>query len=255
MSIEYVLKNLSSVISTGHFLEEMVSEKLFSAIETMIKDQQKLIFPTMQWETMIWDVCSSLQHKELWFAPMQWIYSSLENGTDEFFNIGQSYAFLKLVHHDKGSHYNADDNFMTNSNRFPTSSFFNHDNGYITIQFILNYELIDQLIDKDTNISKADFDLKRYKARRKWNSFRAPALMQYKALKKYGFELDEYSTFWALKIERLNSDLFVSEYNEDLLNKSLEPILYALTKINENFNIFDEIQKKAKAYYLEIAKG
>ena len=47
----------------------------------------------------------------------------------------------------------------------------------------------------------------------------------------------------------------MSEYNEGLLNKALEPILYALTKINENFNIFDEIQKKAKAYYLEIAKG
>lgn len=256
MSIEHVLNNLSNAINIGHFLEEMVSEKLFSTIERMTQNQQKLSFPMMQWETMIWDVCRSFEHKELWFAPKQWIYSNLENSSDEFFNISQSYAFFKLAHHDKESHYNADDNFMTNSsNRLPTSSFFNHDNGYITIQFILNYELIDQLIDKNTNISKADFDLKRYQARRKWNSFRARTLMQYQDLKKCGFELDDYSTFWALKIEPLNSDLFMCEYNQGLLYHSLEPILCAIKRINENFNIFDEMQKKAEEYYLEIEKG
>ena len=58
MSIEHVLNNLSNAINIGHFLEEMVSEKLFSTIERMTQNQQKLSFPMMQWETMIWDVCS-----------------------------------------------------------------------------------------------------------------------------------------------------------------------------------------------------
>ena len=77
-------------------------------------------------------------------------------------------------------------------------------------------------------------------------------LMQYQDLKKCGFELDDYSTFWSLKIEPLNSDLFMCEYNQGLLNHSLEPILCAIKRINENFNIFDEMQKKAEEYYLEI---
>ncbi|WP_291397836.1 hypothetical protein [Acinetobacter sp.] len=57
-----------------------------------------------------------------------------------------------------------------------------------------------------------------------------------------------------MKIDVFDSELFVKEYEQGKLDESLEPIEKALKKVNENFDIFDDIQSKAKKYYLDLVK-
>ena len=104
ISIDTVLNNLSSIIQMGNFLEEKIAGKLFEDIETMILNQQKHTFPTMQWQTMIWDVCANFEYKELWFTPKQWIHFDQQDEliSDKNFDIFDSYAFFKLTHMTEG---------------------------------------------------------------------------------------------------------------------------------------------------------
>lgn len=251
ISVDSVLNNLSSIIRMGNFLEEKVAGKLFEDIEILILNQQNHDFPDMTWQTMVWDVCANFEYKELWFAPKQWIH--FEQQDELILDIHESYAFFKLTHYDRGSHYNSDEDFRVNNNRFATANFFRHEQGYITLQFFLNYNLIRKLSYKREGLIKEIAEMENYRELREWN-FRQNTLIQYQKLAGLGFELDTCSAFWLLKIDLLNSDLFIKEYNQGTLDKSLEPIQSALVKINGNFGVFDEIQQKAKHYYLEIAK-
>lgn len=70
-----------------------------------------------------------------------------------------------------------------------------------------------------------------YEERRKWVKFRQDTLMLCQNLESLGFKLDKNFAFWMLKINLLNSDVFVDEYNQGSLDKSLEPIRSALRKI------------------------
>lgn len=257
ISIDSVLNNLSSITRMGNFLEEKVAGKLFEDIETLILNQQNHDFPDMTWQTMVWDVCANFEYKELWFAPKQWIHFEQQNEliSDESFDIHESYAFFKLTHYDRGSHYNSDEDFRINNNRFPTANFFRHEQGYITLQFFLNYNLIRKLSYKREGLIKEIAEMENYRELSEWNHFRQKTLMQYQELAGLGFELDTCSAFWLLKIDPLNSDLFIKEYNQGALDKSLEPIQSALVKINENFGVFDEIQKQARCYIEEIIYG
>ena len=252
ISVDSVLNNLSSIIRMGNFLEEKVAGKLFEDIEILILNQQNHDFPDMTWQTMVWDVCANFEYKELWFAPKQWIH--FEQQDELILDIHESYAFFKLTHYDRGSHYNFDEDFRVNNNRFATANFFIHEQGYITLQFFLNYNLIRKLSYKREGLIKEIAEMENYRELREWNYFRQNTLIQYQKLAGLGFELDTCSAFWLLKIDLLNSDLFIKEYNQGTLDKSLEPIQSALVKINGNFGVFDEIQQKAKHYYLEIAK-
>lgn len=252
VSVDSVLNNLSSIIRMGNFLEEKVAGKLFEDIEILILNQQNHDFPDMTWQTMVWDVCANFEYKELWFAPKQWIH--FEQQDELILDIHESYAFFKLTHYDRGSHYNFDEDFRVNNNRFATANFFRHEQGYITLQFFLNYNLIRKLSYKREGLIKEIAEMENYRELREWNYFRQNTLIQYQKLAGLGFELDTCSAFWLLKIDLLNLDLFIKEYNQGTLDKSLEPIQSALVKINGNFGVFDEIQQKAKHYYLEIAK-
>ncbi len=252
ISVDSVLNNLSSIIRMGNFLEEKVAGKLFEDIEILILNQQNHDFPDMTWQTMVWDVCANFEYKELWFAPKQWIH--FEQQDELILDIHESYAFFKLTHYDRGSHYNFDEDFRVNNNRFAIANFFRHEQGYITLQFFLNYNLIRKLSYKREGLIKEIAEMENYRELREWNYFRQNTLIQYQKLAGLGFELDTCSAFWLLKIDLLNSDLFIKEYNQGTLDKSLEPIQSALVKINGNFGVFDEIQQKAKHYYLEIAK-
>ena len=252
ISVDSVLNNLSSIIRMGNFLEEKVAGKLFEDIEILILNQQNHDFPDMTWQTMVWDVCANFEYKELWFAPKQWIH--FEQQDELILDIHESYAFFKLTHYDRGSHYNSDEDFRVNNNRFATANFFRHEQGYITLQFFLNYNLIRKLSYKREGLIKEIAEMENYRELREWNYFRQNTLMQYQELAGLGFELDNCSAFWWLKIDQLDSNLVIQEYNQGSLDKSLEPIQSALVKINENFWVFDEIQQKAKHYYLEIAK-
>mgnify|MGYP003604115281 CR=1 FL=1 len=256
ISVDSVLNNLSSIIRMGNFLEEKVAGKLFEDIETMILNQQKHDFPDMKWQTMIWDVCANFEYKELWFAPKQWIHFDQQDEliSDKNFDIFDSYAFFKLTHYDRGSHYNSDEDFRINNNRFPTANFFRHEQGYITLQFFLNYNLIRKLSYKREGLIKEIAEMENYRELCEWNYFRQNTLMQYQKLAGGGFELDNSSAFWWLKIDQFDSTLVIQEYNQGLLENSLTPIQNALKKINENFWVFDEMQQKAKQYYLEIAE-
>ena len=257
VSVDSVLNNLSSIIRMGNFLEEKVAGKLFEDIETLILNQQNNDFPDMTWQTMVWDVCANFEYKELWFAPKQWIHFEQQDELilDESFDIHESYAFFKLTHYDRGSHYNSDEDFRVNNNRFATANFFRHEQGYITLQFFLNYNLIRKLSYKREGLIKEIAEMENYRELCEWNHFRQNTLMQYQELAGLGFELDTCSAFWLLKIDPLNSDLFIKEYNQGTLDKSLEPIQSAVVKINENFNIFDEIQNHARCYIEEIIYG
>ncbi|MGA4744554.1 hypothetical protein [Acinetobacter sp. 16] len=85
-----------------------------------------------------------------------------------------------------------------------------------------------------------------------WNEFRKNTLMQYKKLEDKGFELEGHGTFFEMKIDLLDSELFIKEYEQGKLDKTLEPIEKVLKKVNESFDIFDDIQNKAKKYYLDL---
>lgn len=252
ISIEPVLNNLSSLIEMGNILEEQISEKLFQDIETMILNQQKQYFPSMEWKTIIWDVCANFEYKELWFAPIQWIHC--DSGHELSFDIADSYAFFKLTHYEKGSYDNIDDDFSVNNNRFPTANFFRHEEGCITLQFFLNVNLIRELSYKRKDLIKEVAETQNYEERRQWIEFRQDTLTLCQNLEKLGFKLDESCAFLWLKIDTIDSDLMIQEYHHGSLKKALAPIQYGLNKINENFNIFDEMQEKAKKYYLGIAE-
>ncbi|AZN67057.1 hypothetical protein [Acinetobacter haemolyticus] len=251
VSIKFVLDNLSSIIQQGQILEERVSKKLFDEIELMILNIQNATFPKMDWQTIIWEISANFEYKELWFAPQCWIHPKTNAGNND---ITHSYAFFKLTHYDQGHYYKPDNEFQVNNNRFPTSSFFRHDQGYITIQFILNYNLIRELSYQYGDLTKESFDLRAYGEMRDWNKFRKNTLMQYKHLEVNGFELGGYGTFFGVKVDVLDSVLVAQECEKGTLDKALEPIVKALNKINENFHIFDDIQNKAKQYYLDLEK-
>lgn len=94
--------------------------------------------------------------------------------------------------------------------------------------------------------------MENYRELREWNYFRQNTLMQYQKLAGLGFELDSCSAFWWLKIDQLDSNLVIQEYNQGLLANSLTPIQNALKKLNENFWVFDEMQQQARCYIEEI---
>lgn len=248
VSVGFVLDNLSTIIQQGYILEEKVSQKIFADIEAMILSSEKSIFPEKDWQTMIWEISANFEYKELWFAPKDWVHYK----SDDDMNITHSYAFFKITHSDKGRNYNFDEDFQINSNRFSTSNFFRHDQGYISIQFFLNYNLIRELSYQYNNLTRDVADLREYRKRKEWNKFRKDTFVQYQKLENYGFELGRHGTFFEMKIDAFDSELFVKEYDHGKLDKSLEPVVRALRKINENFNIFDDIQNKAKKYYLDL---
>ncbi|NAS10334.1 hypothetical protein GPS43_16830 [Acinetobacter haemolyticus] len=249
VSIKFVLDNLSSIIQQGHILEEKVSKKLFDDIELMIQNFQNTIFPEMDWQTMMWEISANFEYKELWFAPKHWIHLKNDDGNND---ITHSYVFFKLTHYDRKYNYNPNEEFQINNNRFPTSNFFRHDQGYITIQFFLNYNLIRELSYQYGDLTREIADLRTYREMREWNKFRENMLMQYKYLEVHGFELGGHGTFLGVKVDVLDSELVAHECEKGKLDKALEPIVKALNKINENFHIFDDIQNKAKQYYLDL---
>ncbi len=251
VSIKFVLDNLPSIIQQGYILEERISHKLFSDIEVMILNYQNSISPQLDWQTIVWEISTKFKYKELWFAPRNWIHSKVDDGDVD---IMHSYAFFKLTHYDRGCNYNTNEEFQINNNRFPTSNFFRHDQGYITIQFFLNYNLIRELSYQYSDLTKEDFDLRIYRKMCDWNKFRKNTFIQYQKLENHGFELGRCGTFFEMKIDVFDSELFVKEYEQGKLDESLEPIEKALKKVNENFDIFDDIQSKAKKYYLDLVK-
>lgn len=248
ISIKFVLDNLPSIIQQGYIIEEKISQKIFADIVAMILNSENSIFAEKDWLTMIWEISAKFEYRELWFAPKNWIHYK----SDYDMNIKHSYAFFKLTHSDRGYHYNFDQEFQINNNRFPTSNFFRHDQGYISIQFFLNYNLIRELSYQYGDLTKEDFDLSVYREMCEWNKFRKNILMQYQELENHGFKLGLCGTFFEMKIDVLDSELFIKEYEHGKLDESLEPVVRALRKINENFDIFDEIQSKAKKYYLDL---
>ncbi|MPW45101.1 hypothetical protein [Acinetobacter guerrae] len=249
VSIKFILNNLSTMIHQGYVLEEIVSQKIFADIETMIIDSENSIFPEINWQTMIWEISANFEYRELWFAPQLWIHPK---ANEQYSNILHSYAFFKLTHYDKGYNYNPNEEFQVNNNRFPTSNFFRHDKGSISIQFFLNYNLLRELSYQYGDLTKEASDLRIYREMCDWNKFRKNTLKQYKKLEDKGFELEGHGTFFEIKIDVLDSELFIKEYENGKLDKSLEPIEKALKKINESFDIFDNIQNKAKKYYLDF---
>lgn len=249
VSIKFVLNNLSSMIQQGYILEEKVSQKIFADIEAMILDSEHLIFPEIDWQTMIWEISANFEYRELWFAPRDWIHPKVE---DMSASITHSYAFFKVTQCNQGNNYTYNEEFHINNNRFPTANFFRHDHGYIAIQFFLNYNLIRELSYQYNHLTKGIADLRTYRARQEWNKFRENTLIQYKKLENKGFELGKHGTFFEMKIDALDSELFIKEYEQGKLDKTLEPIEKVLRKVNESFDIFDDIQKKAKKYYLDL---
>ncbi|RPE27399.1 hypothetical protein EC846_3154 [Acinetobacter sp. BIGb0102] len=251
VSIKLLFDNLSTIIQQGYILEEKVSQKIFSDIEAMILSSENSIFPEKDWQTMIWEISANFEYRELWFALTDWIHPKAEDGT---VSITQSYAFFKLTHCNREYNYNPNEEFQINNSRFPTANFFRHDLGYITIQFCLNYNLIHELSYQYNHLTKGVADLRTYRARQEWNKFRENTLIQYKNLENKGFELGKYGTFFEMKIDALDSELFVKEYEQGKLDKTLEPIEKVLRKVNESFDIFDDIQNEAKKYYLDLMK-
>ena len=47
----------------------------------------------------------------------------------------------------------------------------------------------------------------------------------------------------------------IQEYHHGSLKTALAPIQYGLNKINESFNIFDEMQQQARRYIEEIVSN
>ena len=82
-----------------------------------------------------------------------------------------------------------------------------------------------------------------------WNKFRKILYTISKTRKSLVFELGRCGTFFEMKIDVFDSELFVKEYEQGKLDESLEPIEKALKKVNENFDIFDDIQSKAKILF------
>lgn len=251
VSIKFVLNNLSSMIQQGYMLEEKVSQKIFADIEAMILDSEHPIFPEIDWQTMIWEISTNFEYRELWFAPKDWIHPKAEDGS---VSITQSYAFFKLTHCNREYNYNPNEEFQINNSRLPTANFFRHDMGYITIQFFLNYNLIRELSYQYNHLTKGVADLRTYRARQEWNKFRENTLIQYKKLENKGFELGKHGAFFEMKIDAFDSELFIKEYEQGKLDKTLEPIEKVLRKVNESFDIFDDIQNKAKKYYLDLGQ-
>ena len=138
-SIKFILNNLPTIIQQAYVLEEKISQKIFTDIEAMILNSENSIVLELDWQTTIWEISAKFEFRELWFTPQSWIHPKAD---EKHSNILHSYAFFKLTHYDRGYNYNPNEEFQINNNRFPTSNFFRHDQGYMTIQFFLNYNLI-----------------------------------------------------------------------------------------------------------------
>lgn len=248
-SIKFILNNLSTIIQQAYVLEEKISQKIFTDIEAMILNSENSIVLELDWQTTIWEISAKFEFRELWFTPQSWIHPKAD---EKHSNILHSYAFFKLTHYDRGYNYNPNEEFQINNNRFPTSNFFRHDQGYMTIQFFLNYNLIRGLSYQFEDLTKEASDLRVYREMCDWNEFRKITLKQYKKLEDKGFELEGHGTFFEMKIDLLDSELFIKEYEQGKLDKTLEPIEKVLKKVNESFDIFDDIQNKAKKYYLDL---
>ncbi len=228
------LQNLSALVDTCDLIENVLSEDLYQAIEQLILQQESRLLPHVLWQTIRWDVCAYFEYKEIWFAPVAWSKAPIKT---KHLNIDQCYAYFKLTiqnHAKEQIHF--DDHFENNGNRLPTVNFFNHSNGFISIQFHLNKEILRNSINKELQ----------YSACKKWRKSRNQLLQQYAALAQMGFQLAETLDYWYLPVDVLDPILVAQDFDNNDFGRSLDPVRNALKKLYPALEIFDLIQKQAK---------
>ena len=234
ISIKSTLLDLSTLVNSCYLIEEVLSESIYQAIEQLICQEMNVNYSEVKWKTIKWDVCANFEYKEIWFAPTAW---SLDTGTSQNFNIEQCYAYFKLTIQNHAKEQMVfDDNFENNGNRLPTVNFFNHSNGFISIQFHLNKEILRNSVNKELQ----------YSACRQWRESRSQLLQQHAALAQMGFQLAETLDYWYLPIDVLDPILVAEDFDNNDFDRSLDPVRNALKKLYPALEIFDLIQKQAK---------
>ncbi|OTG75450.1 hypothetical protein B9T26_05555 [Acinetobacter sp. ANC 4169] len=236
MSVHRALEHLPLLVKTCNLIEDVLSEELYQAIEQLIRNSQSELTPDLRWQTVRWDVCANFEYKEIWFAPSIW---NINQTDSSHLNIEQCYAYFKLTiqnHNERA--ISIDDDFANNGNRLPTVNFFNHANGFVSIQFHLNKSMIKNIGDKETH----------YSVLSNWGKRRNQLIQQYNELAYHGFKLSEMGSFWYLPIPVLDGCQVASDFDRKYFDQSLDPIRDALKTIYPVLDIFDLIQKQAKLY-------
>lgn len=234
ISMRSTLLDLSTLVNSCYLIEEVLSESLYQAIEQLICQEMNVNYPERKWQTIRWDVCANFEYKEIWFAPTAW---SLDADTSQNLNIEQCYAYFKVTiqNHDRIETL-IDDDFDNNGNRLPTVNFFNHINGFVSIQFHLNKNMIKTQYSKETN----------YLSLRNWVKSKNRLMQEYDELEKLGFHLSKALGCWYMPIGILDSMQVAQDFEYKVFDRSLDPIRDALKKLYPALEIFDLIQKQAK---------
>ncbi|WP_291352673.1 hypothetical protein [Acinetobacter sp. UBA3106] len=236
MSIHKALEHLPLLVKTCNLIEDVLGEELYQAIELLIRNSQSELAPDLRWQTLRWDVCTHFEYKEIWFAPSIW---NINQRDSSHLNIEQCYAYFKLTiqnHSERAS--SIDDDFANNGNRLPTVNFFNHANGFVSIQFHLNKNMIKNIGDKETH----------YSILRNWGKQRNRLIQQHGELAHHGFKLSETGSFWYLPINVLDACQVANDFNRKYFDQSLDPIKDALKALYPVLYIFDLIKEKSKLY-------
>lgn len=232
-SVANQILHLSELVNSCYLIENELSEYLYLAIEELICNDQNKPCSEVSWQTVRWDVCANFEYKEIWFAPISWSRIQIKH---KHLNIEECYAFFKLTiqSHDQKEIY-LDEYFANNGNRLPTVNFFNHTNGFVSIQFHLNKNMIYKN-NQTTDISKT----------RNWSKKRNQLIQQYVELTNFGFKLNESKGYWYLTIQTLDPVQVAKDFENEEIVSSLDPVKNALKIIYQALDIFDVIEKKAK---------
>lgn len=234
--MQLALQHLSLLVNTSYLIEDVLSEELYRAIEQLILNYRSELYPDLIWQTIRWDVSINFEYKEIWFAPLTWSDTGLNNS---HLDIDQCYAYFKLtIKNHSQSIGSLDDDFAENGNRLPTVNFFNHNHGFVCIQFHLNRQMIKKLYNQGIQ----------YAAIRNWNKYRDQLIKRCNELNNCGFKLSETKNYWYLPIPVLDINQVAEDYNNQDFEKSLYPIREALNELHASLAIFDQIQQQAKLY-------
>lgn len=234
ISMKSTLLDLSTLVNSCYLIEEVLSKSLYQAIEQLICQEMNVNYPDVKWKTIKWNVCANFEYEEIWFAPTAW---SPHTDTSHNLNIEQCYAYFKLtIQNHAKEQMNLDDHFKDNGNRLPTVNFFSHANGFISIQFHLNKEILRNSVNKELQ----------YSACRQWSKSRSQLLQQHASLAQMGFQLAETLDYWYLPIDVLDPILVALDFDNNDFDRSLDPVRNALKKLYPALEIFDLIQKQAK---------
>ena len=240
--MRHYLQRLPFLVKTGSLIEDMLGEKLFQEIEKLIAQHFNCSVQNMTWEVIRWDVSENFEYKEIWFFPHQWLAVDEADLANEL-QTETSYAYFKLtIKNDvKQEQYLHEGSFVKNTNRFPMINFFQHDYGFVCIQFHINWKVLKK---------KLRTPEQRYVELKNWHKFVLDVLTEYPMLNDLGFQTGE--SYCYLKIAQLDIETVAEKFEQGMLQDALEPIGDALHTVSKAFSVFEQIQQQARCYIEKV---